>query len=117
MNHVLKNKRRFAVIVGLLVALGLGAVASRAKAAASGNVTVNQVTLGYNFGLVIFTSNGAYSAKTDLVSPCTSWNRSTDLVKTWYSMAQTAMLSGKRLSITYSVCNNANYIEIMSIVN
>ncbi|HEX5098013.1 MAG TPA: hypothetical protein VFV94_00865, partial [Polyangiaceae bacterium] len=85
MNHVTKNKRRFLVLVGVLAALALGAVASRAKASSSsGNVTVSQVTVGYNFGLVVFTSNGAYSAKTDLTSPCTSYNRSTDLVKTWY---------------------------------
>ena len=119
MNGFTKNKRRrFGVIVGLCAALALGAVATRAKASSSsGNVTVSQVTLGYNFGLIIFTSNGAYAAKTDLASPCTSYNRSTDLVKTWYSLAQTAMLSGKRLSISYTACGGGNQIEIMSIIN
>lgn len=117
MNNVRTNKRRLGVIVGMCAGLALGAVASDAEAATTLGVTVTQVTLGSNFGLILVTSNGSYVAKTDLASPCTSYNRSADLVKSWYSVGQAALLSGKRLNITYTACGGLNQMEIVTLVN
>lgn len=117
MSNVTKSLRRFGIIVGTLASLAMVAVTSGARAASSGNVTLNSVTMGYNFVLILFSSNGAYAARTDASGSCASYNRTAELTKTWYSVAQAALLSGKRVSISYTACGGVNHIETLSIVN
>jgi hypothetical protein len=105
-------------------ALTFGATTSAFAAPTTvGPVTVTQV--GFNViatQLVIHTSDGsAYVVNTgnlcDLVSPPVPPIAPTfEVVKIWVSLAQSALLSGKKVLITYDNCNGYRWLENLEIV-
>jgi hypothetical protein len=56
-----------------------------------------------------------YYAATSMPAGCTSLNRSQDVLKVWLSLAQAAVLSGKKLNLSYVPCGGFNYITSMQL--
>jgi hypothetical protein len=107
--------------LALMAAAGLsvGTAAGPALAADTGSVTVTGTMMSTysttGAWLVVTTSNGA-NYVSYIGSSYTNCNRSADVVKSWLSMAQAAQLSGKTVTISYSVqsaCLNQNVINTM----
>jgi hypothetical protein len=68
--------------------------------------------------LVIQLSTGQnYHAVTSAASGCTANNQSLDTLKVWASMAQSALLSGKRVKIYFTTCSNFSYIQVLDLWN
>lgn len=94
-----------AVIVGL---------ASGANAASTGTTYVKQVEFRQNTttpDLIVQTGASInYQASIGYSPGCSIVAATADSVKTWASLAQASLLTGKNVTIYYNSCNSVNWI-------
>ena len=95
----------------------IAATTTLARADVTSVTTVNAVEY-FSDSLLIQLSTGVnYVGVTSAVSGCTGNNQSLDTLKLWTSMAQSALLSGKRLRIYFTTCSNISYINGLDLWN
>jgi uncharacterized membrane protein YjfL (UPF0719 family) len=79
--------------------------------------TVNSLEYGWGNLLIQLSTGQNYLGVTSAVGGCTANNQSVDTLKVWASMAQSALLSGKRLKIYFTTCSNTAYINGVDLWN
>ena len=96
--------------VGLSLLLGaLPASAAEVLGQHVNNVGYN-ADAGSNGELGVYLATGSYHAVSGTSPGCNISAPSPDTVRTWIGFAQTALLSGKTVSIGYSDCGGRHYI-------
>ena len=97
--------------------MAIGATSRPAHAAATALTTVSAVEYnGVPSQLLIQLTGGVnYIGAVSAGAGCTANNQSVDTLKTWTSMGQSALLSGKKLKIYFNTCGGVNYISTVDI--
>jgi hypothetical protein len=113
---IVKAKTCRAVLsVSAILAIAMATTPVRADATSV--VTVNAVEYTNGMLLIQLSTGQNYHAVTSAVSGCTANNQSLDTLKVWASMAQSALLSGKRLKIYFTACSSFSYINTLDLWN
>jgi|SRR6187551_1071282 len=99
-------------ILAVAAAFAFTLVASRAHAAFSDN-TVSLIEYQPDVLVVQLTGGANFHAFKTAPTGCNS--RSIDTIKAWQSLAQSALLAGKKVRIYYTVCNSQNMIDIIDL--
>lgn len=116
-NGITRKSRRTGAILGLAASLAIGTVASVAAAADTGLTTLNAVEFSQG-SLLVQTANGSnYVGMLTAGAGCTAHNKNLDTLKSWLSMGQAALLSGKRVKLYFTACGGSNYISAFDIWN
>jgi hypothetical protein len=108
--------KTFSRIAALAAAMFLVAASRPAFAASAGPVTVGIVEVTGNGILIQLTGGQNFQAFTS-VPPADCFSVSPDAVKGWQTLAQSALLAGKKIKIGYTVCNGGatnaiNFIDL-----
>lgn len=77
-----------------------------------GQTAANYVLIqsgGVNY--VAATSVPSLSTATNGIADCSPYGRSQETIRTWLSLSQSALLSGKKLTIAFGTCNGVNFIN------
>ena len=91
------------LFTALFVAAALSTLSASARAADSADFTLNDIRFNNQGQLFLNTSDGWYWAKpVDDGTACLAV--SADQRKSWLSMAQSSILSGKKLHAVYNTC-------------
>ncbi|MET0795569.1 MAG: hypothetical protein ABW061_28885 [Polyangiaceae bacterium] len=110
------GKKTGSVLVALLTAFAIttSAVPAHATTLATGNVNVIEVT---NNVLLINLSNGVQYkvATTGVPAGCTAVT--SDQLKIMVSVAQAALLSGKKINVYFDNCSGSNYVPVIDLLN
>lgn len=110
-NRSTNRNRGFSTVAALAAGLAI-TVASATALAATGPVSqVEYMGVGnYSIPLLLVQINGVNYIGQTTTPGCGIPTQSTDTIKIWLSMAQSAMLAGKTVTLYTSSCNNAQYI-------
>ena len=112
---IIATGNKFRNFVGLAMIAAFGATTTTALAADTGTLTVNAVEYANTQLLIQLSTGNNYIAVPSAPSGCTS--ATADSKKIWASQAQSALLSGKRLKIYYTICSSVPYIDAVDIWN
>jgi hypothetical protein len=112
----MKTLSRTVALAAALVVTGANMKAFAASSIAQDTVNVIEYTQGGSFALLVQLNNGVnYTAF--LTSPgCNLPALTIDTVKAWQSLAQSALLAGKKLKVYFNVCGGANVIETIDLL-
>jgi hypothetical protein len=118
MTKSIKGKTRgLLTLLCLAAGLAIGTTSRLAEAADTGLTTLNAVE--YMQGTVLLqTANGVnYVGVLTAGAGCTTHNKTIDTLKSWQSLGQAALLSGKNVKIYFTACGGTNYISAVDIWN
>ena len=115
--NIVKSSKSLRAALGLVATLAVAATTTLAHADASGTTTVNAVEYSSGQLLIQLSTGVNYIGTTGAPAGCTSFNQSVDTLKAWTSMAQSALLSGKRLKVYFTTCSSVPYIQTLDIWN
>lgn len=116
MNNKINRSRGIISAITCAASLAVCAVAAPADAAEPMG-TVNVVEFSRGTLLVQLSSGTNYHGVLTAVAGCTAYNQTADTLKVWQSMAQAALLSGKKLNLYFTACGGFNYITVMDLWN
>jgi hypothetical protein len=106
-NKTGRKKRSLAVMVALAAAFVL---TGTSRSALASNVTCAPNQVEYPQRLMIQCAPTNYVGSLTAPSGCSGDNQTIDTLKMWMSLAEAAVLSGKRLTIYYDVCGGQNNV-------
>lgn len=118
-NRVARFRNRLALVIGLLLA----GMTSRALAVEvvpdsiefyPSSIAFGSQTVGY---YILIQSAGVnyFAANQVLGDTCAGQAKPMDTLRNWLSLSQSALLSGKKVSLGVVVCNNLNFITTIAL--
>jgi hypothetical protein len=116
-NSISRKTRNIGALLGLAASLAIGTAAGTAAAADTGLTTLNAVEFSQGALLVQTASGSNYVGLLTAGAGCTTHNKNIDTLKSWLSMGQAALLSGKRVKIYFTACGGQNYISTFDVWN
>ena len=66
---------------------------------------------------VVFNCSGVSGSLAGSVAPPGCAQKNPDTVKAWLSLVQAAVLSGKTINVSYTVCGGVNRIDVITLNN
>jgi hypothetical protein len=109
--------RNIGALLGLAASLAIGTAAGTAAAADTGFTTLGAVEFSQGTLLVQTAAGSNYVSMLTAGVGCTAHNKNIDTLKSWLSMGQAALLSGKTVKIYFTACGGSNYISTFDIWN
>jgi hypothetical protein len=112
-----KNNLRVSNYLGVLATVAAMAVSGTADAAQTPYTTPYLITFSDGRLVIQLVGSGTnYQALTSgSIAPCS--NQTMDSLKAWQSLAEAALLSGKRIQIIYGVCGGQNFINTVTLAD
>jgi hypothetical protein len=104
------------IFSGLTLAACVSLLSGSALAADANGVTISAVGVDATGAFYLTTSSGFFWARETAGEQCSTKVGSIEAKKMWVSIAQAAMLSGKKVNIVYNPCSSGNAIVLMQLI-
>jgi hypothetical protein len=115
---------RFSKIIALAIGLTVVGVSSNALAVEvtpdfieyyQGGILFGSPTVTVSNYMLIQVSGVNYIAPQTATAPCAANVKSSETIKNWLSLSQSALLSGKKIVLNFATCNGVNFISTIQL--